>query len=172
MTSSPWSFRNRTLSRIIARFSSSVVPSAWVTWKSHDLPKIDATPAPDGHNGLQVGVVVRRDARPPGAAEGAQRRMVKRPAARRLEKLHVFRVGARPAAFDVVDAELIEPVGDAQFVVGGKGNAFPLRSVAKRRVEQLDAAWPWAVDSLLRCGETPDAVLLFKGLDFVLRAAA
>src|SRR6266571_5162178 len=34
------------VSAIIFKFSSSVVESAWVTWKSHDLPTIVATGAP------------------------------------------------------------------------------------------------------------------------------
>ena len=38
MISSVRPFRNSTVSRMARRFSSSVVRSASVTWKSHDLP--------------------------------------------------------------------------------------------------------------------------------------
>ena len=46
MTSSVGGRRKAIVSAIIARFSSSVVSSACVTWKSHDLPTIVATGAP------------------------------------------------------------------------------------------------------------------------------
>jgi hypothetical protein len=42
--------RNAIVSPIIARFSASVVPSASVTWKSHDLPTIVATGVPASSN--------------------------------------------------------------------------------------------------------------------------
>src|SRR5690606_32666636 len=71
--------------------------------------------------------------------ERAQARMLQRRLPPPLEKLHVLRVGPGPAAFDVVDAEGVQPLRDADFVVGGKRDAFPLRAVSKRRVEQLDA---------------------------------
>src|SRR5205823_14372661 len=37
-----------------------------------------------------------------------------------VEELDVFRIGARPAAFDVMDAERVEPLGDLQLVRDGK----------------------------------------------------
>jgi len=46
MTSSTRGRRKAIVSAIIARFSSRVVESAWVTWKSHALPTIVATGAP------------------------------------------------------------------------------------------------------------------------------
>ena len=42
------------MSPIIARFSASVVPSASVTWKSHDLPTIVATGAPDSRSACML----------------------------------------------------------------------------------------------------------------------
>ena len=55
-----------------------------------------------------------------------------------LEELVVLRVGARVAALDVVHAEVVELLGDAQLVVDGERDAFELRAVAQRRVEDLD----------------------------------
>src|SRR5690606_7878081 len=57
----------------------------------------------------------------------------------RLEKLHVLRVGAGPATFDVVDAEPIQAAGDAHFVFRGEGHPFPLGSVPQRRIEQMNS---------------------------------
>ena len=50
------------------------------------------------------------------------------------EKLHVLRVGARPAALDVVHTEGIQFLRDPKLVGHGKIDAFGLRSVAQGRV--------------------------------------
>ena len=74
---------------------------------------------------------------------------------RLLEELHVLRVRARPSAFDVVDPEGVQPLGDAQLVGQGEIDAFALRTVAERRVVDLNfvfhseavgdgrAGWRW-----------------------------
>ena len=42
-----------------------------------------------------------------------------------------FGIGARPAAFDVVDAERVEALGDSQLVEAGKLESFALGAVAQ-----------------------------------------
>ena len=87
----------------------------------------------------QSGVVVDLAARPAGRAEGDER-------ARRQveldrgtgEELDVLRVGARPAALDVVHAERVELLGDAQLVLDRGRDALDLQAVAEGRVEDLD----------------------------------
>ena len=54
------------------------------------------------------------------------------------EELDVLRVGARPAALDVVHAEEVELLGDAQLVLDRRRDALDLQAVAQRRVEDLD----------------------------------
>jgi hypothetical protein len=54
-----------------------------------------------------------------GGAEGGELGVLEFQLLRLAEKLHVFGIGARPAAFDVVDTEGIEPLGDAQLVEAG-----------------------------------------------------
>src|SRR5437773_1926957 len=54
------------------------------------------------------------------------------------EKLLVAWVRTRPAALDVVDAEVVEPLGDAQLVLEREGDVLGLRPVAQRRVVDLD----------------------------------
>ena len=49
-----------------------------------------------------------------------------------------LRVRARPAALDVVHAEGVEPLGDAQLVGDREGDAFALGAVAQGRVVDLD----------------------------------
>ena len=56
------------------------------------------------------------------------------------EELDVLRVGARPAALDVVHAEEVELLGDAQLVVDGRRDALDLQAVAQRGVEDLDGS--------------------------------
>src|SRR5581483_10219247 len=51
-----------------------------------------------------------------------------------LEELRVARVRSRKAAFDVVDADLVELRGDAQLVFQRKGDVFRLAAVAQRRI--------------------------------------
>ena len=54
------------------------------------------------------------------------------------EELVVLGVGARPTTFDVVHAQPIELLGDAELVVDGERDALELAAVAQRRVEDLD----------------------------------
>ena len=54
------------------------------------------------------------------------------------EELDVLRVGARPPALDVVHAEHVELLGDAQLVLDGRRDALDLQPVAQRGVEDLD----------------------------------
>ena len=89
----------------------------------------------------QRGVVVDLAARPAGRAERDER------ARRQLqlgggpgEELDVLRVGARPAALDELDAEVVELLGDAQLVLDGRRDALDLQAVAQGRVEDLDVS--------------------------------
>ncbi len=73
--------------------------------------------------------VVRPECRQPRVSKCSPLRFV--------EELDVFRVAAGPAALDVVDAELIEPLGDAQLVEDGKRDAQTLAPIAQGRVVDL-----------------------------------
>src|SRR5581483_3360225 len=55
-----------------------------------------------------------------------------------LEELVVLRVRPRPAALDVVHAEVVELLRDTELVVDGERDALELRAVAQRRVVDLD----------------------------------
>ncbi len=94
------------------------------------------------HVGLhQVGqglVVVDPALHPAGRAEGHQRARLEVELRRGPpEELLVLRVGARPAPLDVVHAEVVELLGDAQLVVDGERDALQLAPVAQRGVEDL-----------------------------------
>ena len=54
------------------------------------------------------------------------------------EKLDVLGIAPRPAAFDVMHAEGIEFVGDAEFVGDREVDAFALGTVAQGRVVDFD----------------------------------
>ena len=58
---------------------------------------------------------------------------------RALEEGVVGRVGAGPAALDIVDAEPVELAGDRRLVGGPEIDALRLRPVAQRRVVEIDA---------------------------------
>src|SRR6516164_3772409 len=58
---------------------------------------------------------------------------------RALEILEVLRVGKRVAALDVVDAEVIEPLRDAELILKRKVDALALTAVAECRVVDVNA---------------------------------
>ena len=64
--------------------------------------------------------------------------MLELQAARLLEKLFVLGIGIGPAAFDVIDAQLVEFLRDDQLVVERERDGFALRAVAESGVEGLD----------------------------------
>ncbi len=86
-------------------------------------------------------VVVDLAARPPRRPERDERRGVEPQLGRGAgEELDVLRVGAGPPALDVVDAEEVELLGDAQLVVDGRGDALDLETVSQCGVEDFDRA--------------------------------
>jgi hypothetical protein len=54
------------------------------------------------------------------------------------EEVLVLGIGAGPAAFDIVDAQLVELLRDEEFVVDGERDGFALRAVAESGVESED----------------------------------
>src|SRR5437660_6104633 len=87
----------------------------------------------------QVAVVGGLHARPAGRAEGRHLRVLESEALDGAEELLVAWVRARPAALDVVEAEVVEALGDAELVLEREGDVLGLRPVAQRRVVELDA---------------------------------
>ena len=55
------------------------------------------------------------------------------------EQFGIGRIGARIAAFDIIDAEFVEHAGDRQLVGEREIDAIGLRAVAQRGVEQIEA---------------------------------
>ena len=88
--------------RMFSRFSSRVIPSAVVTWKSWVLPTRQTPGVSRVHHLRQHVVVGRRPPGPLGHAEGGEGGAGLGP---RLEEIAVGRVRAGPAALDVVDPE-------------------------------------------------------------------
>src|SRR5581483_1081149 len=72
-------------------------------------------------------------------AEGGKARMLELHVFCALEEIFVLGIGVGPAAFDVIDTELVELLGNNQLVVDGKGDGFALGAVAKSGIECLDA---------------------------------
>src|SRR5438552_3300888 len=91
-----------------------------------------------GETEAEVAVVGGLHTRAAGRAEGRHLRVLETEALDGAEKLLVAWVRTRPAALDVVDAEVVEPLGDAQLVLEREGDVLGLRPVAQRRVVDLD----------------------------------
>ena len=58
-----------------------------------------------------------------------------------LEELQVLRIGARPAALDVMNPELIEPLRDPQLVGEREIDALALGTIPERGVVDFDLLW-------------------------------
>ncbi len=99
---------------------------------AHDLgPRLDEMP-----ERLVTGGLRARTAR---RAEGHMRRRLQAQLLGRPgEVLLVLRVCARPATFDVGDAQVVELLGYVQLVVDGERDALLLRAVPERRVVDVD----------------------------------
>ncbi len=54
------------------------------------------------------------------------------------EELQILGVRPRPAAFDVRHSELVQFLGDPDFIFAGKGNSLALGSVAQGRIVDFD----------------------------------
>src|SRR6266403_2048589 len=107
---------------------------------------------------VEVAVVGGLHARPAGRAEGGHLRVLQTEALDGAEELLVARVRARPAALDVMDAEVFEPLGDAQLVLKREGDVLGLRPVAQRRIVNLDAPhgrFPAAAEGAFGVGGLP-----------------
>src|SRR3989304_3299697 len=141
MTSSKCFRRKVTESAIMARFSSSVVPIADVTWKSQDFPKMVTTGGPAATPARGVaGAPGPRPGRPgpPGRPEGGDLRDLEHGVLDAAEEAQALRIGAGPAALDVVHAERVQTLGDANLVFHGEGDALALGAVAEGRAGTLD----------------------------------
>src|SRR5262249_1627391 len=97
---------------------------------------------PGGEERGEVAVVGGAHAGTPRRPEGGAARLAPpEPAAGaddRAEELRVARIRAGPPALDVVDAELVERLGDAQLVVEREADVLGLRAVAQGGVVELD----------------------------------
>jgi hypothetical protein len=108
-----------------------------VTWKSDVLPTIVQT-GRRVDQGLHAGIVGRRiplrrvmpKAQTLACFSGNSRHA--------LKVLGVLLVGERVAAFDEVEAHLVQPLGDLQLVLQRKAHAFALGAVAEGGVVDLD----------------------------------
>ena len=86
---------------------------------------------------LEARIVGDRAPSPLGHAEGGKGGIDE--ARIGLEELGVGDVGARVAAFDVVDADVVEGAGDQPLVLEREIHARRLRAVAQGRIEQVEA---------------------------------
>ena len=141
ITMRPAPVRNFTESAIIASPSSSVVCSAWVTWYSELLATMHTAEVPASirlRNVSSPSTLPRGRRVDPKATSvlDGQLQLGDGPG----EELDVLGVGARPSAFDVVHAEVVELLGDAQLVLDRRRHALDLEAVAQGGVEDLDGA--------------------------------
>ena len=58
-----------------------------------------------------------------------------------LEELQVLRIGTRPAALDIMNPELIEPLRDPQLVGEREIDALALGTIPERGVVDFDLLW-------------------------------
>src|SRR4029077_13287970 len=54
-----------------------------------------------------------------------------------LEKFHIFRISARPAAFDISHAKIVQTTGNLELVFNRESESFPLCPIAQCRIINL-----------------------------------
>src|SRR4029077_10946573 len=74
----------------------------------------------------------------PRGAEGGELGMLQIELAGPAEKLLVLGIRSRPAAFDVVDAQLIQLLGNDELVIHRERDGFALRAIAESGIECRD----------------------------------
>ncbi len=84
----------------------------------------------------QVGVVLRASARAPGHPERGHLGPAQPCLGDAAEELGILGVRSRPAAFEIVNAQVVQAPGDLQLVLDGERKPFALGPVAERRVVQ------------------------------------
>ncbi len=101
--------------------------------------------AEDGDHGrarldqrLDIAVLLRPHAGTARGAEGGDLRGLEDGVLDALEEAQILGVRAGPAALDVVDAESVQALRDADLVLHGEGHAFALGAVPERGVVYLD----------------------------------
>ena len=104
--------------------------------------------AHDGdHRGLGIQqhadllVILDRHALAAGEAEAGDAGVLPLAARGLLEELQVLRIGTRPAALDVMNPELIEPLRDPQLVGEREIDALALGTIPERGVVDFDLFW-------------------------------
>ena len=120
----------------MSMFSERSMPRATSTWKSQALPTMQEALGLGLHQGRQARIVGRAAAGPPGHAEGDEAGPLE--SRRIVEEGVVDRIGAGPAALDIVDPKAVQGLGDRYLVGDRKIDALGLRSVAQGRIEEID----------------------------------
>ena len=138
MTVLPWSFKKRMVSAIIARFSSGLTRNTSMTCNSHVLPTMVTTGVLAPRESAASARPFRRRRLCGGSCRTPRFGRSSTCAGSPARKIPCPWVGAGPAAFDVMDPERVELLGDAELVRHREIDAFTLRTVAQGRVIDFD----------------------------------
>ncbi len=126
--------RRRPSRPTMARFSSGVACRTSRTWSIQLLPKMQTTGVPAATMATRLGSDSARLLRWRVEPKAASRAVLPGDRPGGFEEVDVLGVGARPAALDVRQAELVQAAGDLDLVGQRDDEALALRSVAQRRV--------------------------------------
>ena len=130
-------------------------------------------PGLGGEQGDEAGIVLRAPARPSRHAEDGKLGMDK--IGHRGVESVVRRVGAGPAALDVIDAEPVEFLGDGDLVVDVEVNPLGLGAIAQCTVVKIDpsiVAHPPRLQSLVPSGKSSNTIPLTLSLSRIRSASA
>src|SRR5699024_12286798 len=104
--------------------------------------------------------------RPTGTAEGYNIGMVEGSIGDQIKELHIPGVRPRPSAFNIVDAQLIELLGNLNFIFSGKCYLFTLCTIAQGCIEYANFLAHYSAASY--CSSIQFVIELCCFLTFVL----
>ena len=93
---------------------------------------------PGRQKSLDIGIIASSETWFSGGTKSSKLCMLEINLLSQLEKLHIPGIGPRPSAFNIVNAKVIQSLGDHDFFFSRKIDVFPLCSVSQGGVVKVN----------------------------------
>src|SRR5699024_6738460 len=95
----------------------------------------------------KIFIFFRSIAGPAGASESYDLGVIEANISYQIKKLHITQIGSGPAAFDMVNDQLVKLLSNLDLVFCGRGFIFDLCSVAYGSIEYFNCLWHYSASS-------------------------